>query len=216
MNPDLGDSRGSPARHTDQFSSLNSGRESTAALCAFVQCQCTLSVFPRATCRGRNWHSGELDLLSLGAARGADPFPCCLKSLSCLPVILSEHAELATSLTCHQSTPAVQIRQNLWPMNSSILQSLVSFHILAFSISSNYAKWGVHDRKRILKITGASFAHLYVNPYSQKSMERGLRGFLLLWTKLALSSISGSSSTLSHILVLPLEPAKHQSDIKAL
>lgn len=51
----------------------------------------------------------------------------------------------------------------------------MSLYVLAFSFSSNYAKWGTLGRKRILKITGASFAHLYVNPYTQKSGERGVK-----------------------------------------
>lgn len=44
----------------------------------------------------------------------------------------------------------------------------MSLRVSAFSISSNYAKWGFLDMKRILKIAGSFFAHIHMNPYSAK------------------------------------------------
>lgn len=128
-----------------------------------------LSVFLRTTCRGRNWHSGESDLLTcpmswhlfFSTASLVSPVsqPSWTHTLSWPPKL---HP------TLHTPSVLWEIRQNLLPFNSSIPQSLMSLRVSAFSISSNYAKWGFQDMKRILKIAGPLFAHIYMNPYSVK------------------------------------------------
>lgn len=105
------------------------------------------------------------------------PLPCNLIRLSCVAAILNEHAELATSV---MSPPAHTISFVGNQAELTAFQQLYSpvtdvIMCPGFQHLSNYAKWRFLDMKRILNITGSSFAHIYLNPYTSKSREKGVQ-----------------------------------------
>lgn len=177
------------------------------ALCDLVL-YFTLSISPGTTCRGRNWVNWTYWARDqLKELTSLPPLP--QQPLCSLPVLLNAHAELTTSATCHQCPLAVgqQIRQNLLPINSSILQSLCHY------MSWLSASLPVMQNGQLL--TGRDSWKLpepllltYTSIHLPKSPKRGVRAFLLLWWKLVLSGISGSSSTLPHTQVLSFGPTQ--------
>lgn len=95
MKPGLGGSSGNvPSTADAQSSSWNSGRDHTPALCSTAM----HSIFPR-TLRRQELALGWIGATELGTSPGSWHLtPCCLNSLSCIPVILDAHLSWAPLL----------------------------------------------------------------------------------------------------------------------
>jgi len=136
--------------------------------------------------------------------------PCSLISPFC---VLSLRPRASTpswplTLRAAQPTPPARqgTRQSSVPPNSPVLQSLMSPRVLAFSISSSYAKGGFLDMESWTLQNPLLLTYTQIH-MPQEVGKRGFAGFLLFWWKVALSGISGSSSTLLCISVLSFWPA---------